>query len=61
MSKSYYVEQRQPPSTVKKRSESNINRNIRQGGEKEGFGPESENNSHPQGFQTKTQIKRNDA
>ena len=36
-------------------------RSIRQGGEKEGFGPESENNSHPQGFQIKTQIKRNDA
>ena len=37
------------------------NRSIRQGGEKEGFRPELENNSHPQGFQIKTQIKRNDA
>lgn len=38
----------------------NKNRDIRQGGEKEGFGPES-SNSHLQGFQTKAQIKRNDA
>ena len=39
----------------------NKNRNIRKGGEKKGFGPESENNSHLQGFQTKAQIKSNDA